>query len=405
MRGSHWFIICIVSFLVLMFAIECRLPKKFVWTPTFSHYDKQPFGCVVFDSLLSASLPMRYSVSGKTFYQLEQEDTVSRRAILVVNNHLALTDVDVNALLKGAERGNKIMLVSNSFTGNLRDTLGFESSYSYFNPIVLRKYAASLLSKDSLHWVGDSTVYPRRIFRFYPQLCSSYFWQDSLSVKVLAEKSISSDEFRYDFGVKFDSLQVDTLCNVPVAMSCSWGKGEIILVSTPLLFTNYGVLDGKNAAYIFRLLSQIGEFPIIRTEGYLEEAAQVQMSPFRYFISQRPLRWALYLTMIAILLFMTFTARRRQRVIPVIHEPENKSMEFTELIGTLYFQKKDHADLVLKKYIYFAEELRREIQVDVEDVADDERSFDRIAQKTGMSAEEIGKFIRTVRPVIMEGKR
>lgn len=192
MRGSHWFIICIVSFLVLMFAIECRLPKKFVWTPTFSHYDKQPFGCAVFDSLLSASLPMRYSVSGKTFYQLEQEDTVSRRAILVVNNHLALTDVDVNALLKGAERGNKIMLVSNSFTGNLRDTLGFESSYSYFNPIVLRKYAASLLSKDSLHWVGDSTVYPRRIFRFYPQLCSSYFWQDSLSVKVLAEKSISS---------------------------------------------------------------------------------------------------------------------------------------------------------------------------------------------------------------------
>ena len=51
MRGSHWFIICIVSFLVLMFAIECRLPKKFVWTPTFSHYDKQPFGCAVFDSL------------------------------------------------------------------------------------------------------------------------------------------------------------------------------------------------------------------------------------------------------------------------------------------------------------------------------------------------------------------
>ena len=137
------------------------------------------------------------------------------------------------------------MLVSNSFTGNLRDTLGFESSYSYFNPIVLRKYAASLLSKDSLYWVGDSTVYPRRIFRFYPQLCSSYFWQDSLSVKVLAEKSISSDEFRYDFGVKFDSLQVDTLCNVPVAMSCSWGKGEIILVSTPLLFTNYGVLDPR----------------------------------------------------------------------------------------------------------------------------------------------------------------
>ena len=46
------------------------------------------------------------------------------------------------------------------------------------------------------------------------------------------------------------------------------------MVSTPLLFTNYGVLDGKNAAYIFRLLSQMGEFPIIRTEGYLEEVTE-----------------------------------------------------------------------------------------------------------------------------------
>ena len=128
----------------------------------------------------------------------------------------------------------------------------------------------------------------------------------------------------------------------------------------------------------------MGDLPIVRTEGYMKQTAQIQMSPFRYFLSQRPLRWALYLTMFTIILFMVFTARRRQRVIPVIHQPENKSLEFTELIGTLYFQKKDHADLVHKKYIYFAEELRREIQVDIEEVANDEHSFSRIAQKTGI---------------------
>lgn len=67
MKGNHWFIAGIIVFLVLMFAIECRLPKKFVWNPTFSHYDKQPFGCAVFDSLLSSSLPKGYSLSRKTF--------------------------------------------------------------------------------------------------------------------------------------------------------------------------------------------------------------------------------------------------------------------------------------------------------------------------------------------------
>ena len=115
MKGNHWFIAGIIVFLVLMFAIECRLPKKFVWNPTFSHYDKQPFGCAVFDSLLSSSLPKGYSLSRKTFYELEQEDTTQRKGILVISDNLRLSDVDVNALLKMAERGDKIMLVSTLF--------------------------------------------------------------------------------------------------------------------------------------------------------------------------------------------------------------------------------------------------------------------------------------------------
>lgn len=37
MRGSRWFIFFVLAFLLLMFAIEYHLPKKFVWVPTFSH--------------------------------------------------------------------------------------------------------------------------------------------------------------------------------------------------------------------------------------------------------------------------------------------------------------------------------------------------------------------------------
>lgn len=72
MKGSRWFILSIVAFLLILFAVEYHLPKKFVWSPTFGHYDVQPFGCAVFDSLLSSSLPNGYALSKKTFYQLEQ---------------------------------------------------------------------------------------------------------------------------------------------------------------------------------------------------------------------------------------------------------------------------------------------------------------------------------------------
>lgn len=404
MKGSRWFIVFVVAFLVLTFAIEYHLPKQFVWTPTFSHYDAQPFGCAVFDSLLSSSLPSGYALSKETFFQLEQEDTAHCRGILVVAPELTLSDVDVNSLLKMAERGNKIMLVSSLFSRTLEDTLHFNCYHYYFSPAALKKYTTSLQKKDTLCWVGDSTVYSPQSYSFYSQFCSSYFWGDSFSGRVLAQKSMDVNQYRYQTET-MDSLGSDSiLWHSPVAMVHPWGKGEIILVSTPLLFTNYGVLDGKNVHYLFRLLSQMKGLSIVRTEGYIKETAQVQKSPLRYFLSQRPLRWALYLTMITILLFMLFTARRKQRAIPVIREPENKSLEFTELIGTLYYQKKDHADLVRKKFTYFAEVLRREIQVDIEVVADDEQTFRRITQKTGMDIEEISRFICEIRPVIYGGR-
>lgn len=416
MKRNRWFILFIVAFLAVMFAVECNLPKKFVWTPTFSRYDTQPFGCAVFDSLLSVSLPGSYTLSKKTFYQLEREDTLCRRGILAVAYDIFLSELDVKSLLKMAERGNKIMLVSTTFSRYLKDTLNFESYRYYFSPMSLKKYAVSLSAKDSICWVGPRDIYPRQTFYFYPHLCSSYFRVDSLAGEVLSQKVLHADEYRHDTGtdsissetrkVMADSLEIgtDTVCYCPVAITYPVGKGEVILVSTPLIFTNYGMLDEGNSTYIFRLLSQMGELPVVRTEGYTGETAEVRQSPFRYLLSRQPLRWALYLTMAGILLFMITSARRRQRAIPVIREPANKSIEFIELIGTLYYQKGEHADLVRKKFIYFAEELRREIQVDVEEAADDERSFHKIARKTGMDAEEIAKLIREVRPVVYGGR-
>ena len=401
MKASRWFIVFIVAFLLIMFAIEYNLPKKFVWTPTFSHYDEQPLGCALFDSLLSSSLPHGYSLSKETFYQME-EDTVDKMGILVIANTLSMVKADVNVLLKMAERGNKIMLVSNNYPKLLEDTLGFYCTYSHFNAAAFRKYASSIFRKDSIYWVADS-VYSRQLYCCYPQFCNSSFRRyDSKVIRKLAEKDMT--DAIGDALADSDSVKVYSHYHPLLAMARPWGEGEIILVSTPLLFTNYGVLDENNANYIFRLLSQMGELPIVRSEGYMKATAQVQQSPLRYLLAHQPLRWALYLTMITILLFMIFTAKRRQRAIPVVREPANKSLEFTELIGTLYFQKKDHVDLVRKKFAYLAEELRREIQVDIEEVADDKRSFERIARKTGMDVGEIAEFIHEVRPVLYGGR-
>lgn len=497
MNGSRWFAGFVLVFIVLVFAFQYRLPKKFVWSPTFSRYDEQPFGCALFDSLLRKSLPRGYDVSRKTFPQLAREDSTQRRGVLLVANNLSFTDTDVRALLEMAERGDKIMLASTSFGRALEDTLRFACGYSRFIPAVLKKMAtSSAFAKDTVCWLGDSARYSPQAYLFYSPFCQSFFLrydsasvQEPLAVKqegkplrrgvydkhaigtpvaadsvtansmtaenvvadsmtadrITAESVTANHSVRHEGKLHSSDITADSVIAnritakkaaadrvtadgitanstaatdtaaraaipekeevpMPVAFAQLWGKGEIILVSTPLVFTNYGVLDRENVNYIFRLLSQMGDVPVIRLESYLKETAQEQQSPFRYFLSRQPLRWALYLTVAGIVLFMLFTARRRQRAIPVIEEPANRSLEFTQLIGTLYYQRKSHADLVQKKFVYFAEVLRREIQADVEDVAEDERTFGRIALKTGMDAAEIAAFIRELRPVIYGGR-
>ena len=60
-----------VVLFVLLFLLQMRLPKKFEWNATYYHADRQPFGCYVFDSVLTESMPKGYQVTSKTFLQLD----------------------------------------------------------------------------------------------------------------------------------------------------------------------------------------------------------------------------------------------------------------------------------------------------------------------------------------------
>ena len=395
MKINRWFIISIVLFLCLMFALESNMPKRFTWNPTFGHHDRQPFGCSIFDDVIEKSLPADgYTLSDKTFYQLAELHDVPK-GLLSITKSLALSETDVKAVFELAERGNVILLVSNSFGTELEDSLRFTTSYSYFSASELKRYATSLNKRDSLVWLKDST-YTERIFQCYPQLCEVEIEpKDSCLLVPLANKwkAVMQE------GILLNDSPPMVNAQVPVAMSYAVGEGEIIFVSTPLLFTNYGMLDNGNADYLFRYLSRMKGLPVVRTEAYMKLPGKEE-SPFRYFLSQRSLRWALYLTLLVLVLYLIFTARRRQRVIPVVREPENRNLEFTELIGTLYYQKKNHADLVGKKFVYFAENLRRNYQIDVEDDSNDEALARQMALKTGSDERKTLELFRLLRPAM-----
>ncbi len=380
MKFSRIYILCIVLFLALVFVMEYRMPKRFNWQPSFSAKSTQPFGCQVFDSVMRSTLPKGYSVTRQTLYQLHQADSVHRKAVLVLaTDMLNFGNVDLRTLFRMARQGDKVLLVyEHFFKEELTEKLHFEEVTDW-QSMPLTQYAQQRLERDTITWHADSSYGSRR-FLFYPQLMQYSLQVDRDSVECLPLAHREPSVISYP------------------TVEYPLGKGCIIIVSTPLLFTNYGILDDDGRDYVLRILNRVADLPLIRTTAYLPTYEdEVDQSPLRYFLKHRPLRWALYLTMLTILVFMAFTARRRQRAIPIIKAPENKSQEFVDLIATLYEQRRDYRDLVLKKFTYFAEELRRQLHIDITDPTEDIQNIGVLSKTSGLAADEIASLLGDLR--------
>ena len=433
MKSSRNFLFVMLVLFVLFCLLQVNLPKKFVWSPTFSHVDKQPFGCFVFDSVLTQSLPNGYHVTKKTFFQLDQEHAKEKISVLMVVDQQNLKQLDVKYLCNIARRGGKVMVVaSSSFDdGRNADTVVVDELERTFKVKIedgmyfsLRGILSGLRAHDNdmydtIYWNNRETMYAAQPYRMFYNMVGGTLFVDSVpKVKRLAYTlSTAGYDYKYDSlyvgdFTRFDTIvgkkerieRIDTFAikKVPAAVSVPYGKGEVIFVSSPLLFTNYGMLEGNTFVYIFRLMSYLADLPVYRTEAYVKTDAMLvaEQSPFREFIKRPPLRWALYLALLGVVLFMIFTARRRQRVIPIRSKPANRSLEFLQLIGTLYYQRKDHVDLVRKKFKLFAEELRKTAGVDISDVNTDDREYQLLAEKTGMNCDRLKKVIRQIRLVL-----
>lgn len=433
MKSSRNFLFAMLVLFVLFCLLQVNLPKKFVWSPTFSHVDKQPFGCFVFDSVLTQSLPNGYHVTKKTFFQLDQEHAKEKISVLMVVDQQNLKQLDVKYLCNIARRGGKVMVVaSSSFDdGRNADTVVVDELERTFKVRIedgmyfsLRGILAGLKAHDNdmydtIYWNNRETMYAAQPYKMFYNMVGGTLFVDSVpKVKRLAYTlSTAGYDYKHDSLYVGDFTSFDTIVDekerieridtfaikkIPVAVSVPYGKGEVIFVSSPLLFTNYGMLEGNTSVYIFRLMSYLADLPVYRTEAYVKTDAMLvaEQSPFREFIKRPPLRWALYLALLGVVLFMIFTARRRQRVIPIMSKPANRSLEFIQLIGTLYYQRKDHVDLVRKKFKLFAEELRKTAGVDISDVNTDDREYQLLAEKTGMNSDRLKKVIRQIRLVL-----
>lgn len=394
MKLNRTFIVCVVVFTVLALALQMQLPEKFDWNATYSPNDANPFGCMLFDSVLHASMPKGYRVEKTTLADV----TASKKNenVMLISPGMYIDSASITNIGELTRQGKKIMIVTEELyysDDSLKNAFGMDlTSSSRFGISVLRNELKNKQNvTDTIYWSGEG--FKKRIYKLLYQLVDYPEWKtygdvdwDTLAYLDVHE-SVTWKEFK-----------------VPVAVSRKLNSGEVILVSSPLLFTNYSMLEGETSGYIFRMMSYIADKPVVRVaraSRMTDAQWERENSPLRAILQERPLKWAFYTAIAVLFLFFIFTARRRQRAIPVIDAPKNHTLEFTQLIGTLFYQRHDHAGLVRRKWELFATRIRQDVGVDVQALDNDDELFTRLSARTGLAYEDIAVTIKNLRYIVM----
>ena len=111
-------------------------------------------------------------------------------------------------------------------------------------------------------------------------------------------------------------------------------------------------------------------------------------------LAETPLRWALYLSLIGILLALLFLSKRRQRIIPELDMYSNDSKDLVQTIGNLYYNTSENNTIAAKKLTLLRQELFRRYKSN--DLNPSKENIEFLKDKTSINGAEIKEILLSI---------
>jgi hypothetical protein len=348
--------------------------KQYDWSVTFSHQDKNPYGTYALNELLPTVVKNSVHNSYQTLYELK-DSLQSLENIVILSSTFSPGKEDTEMLLSYAEQGGTLFISANNYYGSFADTLGLVTSDSFFqgentfnqNDSAALHFVSLAMDSTQQYWYKASNIH-------------NYFSDiDSVEATV-----ISKNDFHQ-----------------PVSIRIKKGLGTILLNCTPMVFTNIHLLDDDNHEFASTSLSYLPQKDTYWTEFYHLGRMEVA-TPLRFILTTEPLSWAYYLTLISILFFIVFEAKRKQRIIPVINPLANTTLEFVGTIGNLYYQRGDHKNIAEKKIQFFLDQIHSTYFISSKNK--DEAYLTLLSKKSGVPAQTVHDLFKAMNRILEQEK-
>jgi hypothetical protein len=353
---------CIGAVIVFMMVAEITKPQALNWRDSFSAADKIPLGCYVLFNELDTFSEDDILVSEQSIYEyLKKVDSTNPKTLVFINNRIYFDAEESKALMDFVDKGNSVFISSTYAYGNLLDSINIGVQRQYTN--LYKKESESKFTSPSLQ-------HNNRVFKDVIEN-SHFISVDTLNTTILGTTTTK------------DENEADQTHTNFVKVAVGENDGQFILHTNPFAFTNYHLMDDKED-YAATVLSYLPQQQIIWDNNY-KSGRKVITSPLRYILQNTALKWAFYISMFGLILFVIFRGKRVQRIIPVINKLDNATVDFTKTIGELYYQHGDFTNIIEKKIQYFLEFVRTNYYLDTNQFSS---SFiDKLATKSSNTKE------------------
>jgi hypothetical protein len=327
MKDFKIYIFIVSALLVVYLVAQYNRPKPINWTETYINKDKIPYGTYVLYNQLHDIFPgASIEAYREPVYNVLTEHGVEHGTYLIICSKINLTEYDYKKLVLFVKKGNDVLISAKYFGTQFSKRLKVETSSEawYKNAMVYLSFTNKTLDTDKVYTIDKN-------------LCDTYFSNVDTAAAVVLSKN---NEGHINF-IKYN-----------------FSKGALYLNTNPLVFTNYSLLKADGAAYTAMVLSHLKKDSNLMWDEYYTSGRDDDDSPMRVFLRSPALRWAYYIALLSLLVFILYEIKRRQRIIPIIEPLRNTTLDFVNVVGQVYYEQRDNRNIAHKKASYFLEHLR-----------------------------------------------
>ncbi len=352
----------IIAFvLILTIVFEIMKPKQIDWTFNLEASKKSPYGTFVLFNTIQEIFPNKKIITNKkTTTEFNNNKNKILKNYIYISDVFSADKLETKTILNILNKGNSVFISAHDFSRVFKDTFKISVKYTSF-----------------FDTIGNYNFYNKKLKRKNP-----FFFG----------KSASKNVFSGFNGCKTEVLAFSKN-KEPIFIKQTFDKGGVLYLNTsPEIFTNYGMVTEKNFEFTYKSLSYLKLNDIVWDE-YYKPFRKRNKGKLDFIFNSQSLKIAYIILLVTTGIFVFFTIKRRQRIIPIIKPFENKTLEFVETISSVYFNSKNHKDIALKKHQHLKYFLFNKYFIKLPENKDVD--YNIIAEKTGVHIDIVKKVLQT----------